>query len=221
MHTNLYIIRHGEAVCNVAGLAHGLTTCQGLTERGHQQAAQLAARLARRAPHDTIAADVLYASPITRARQTAEPVAEALGVPIQWDDELHEKRPGEEIEGLTWREVEERYGPYMHDQPYVSRVPGGESWAAFVARAGTALDRIVRAHQGQTVVVVAHGGIVEASFYHFLNLGLSTPTGFWTYNTSLTYWRHNLEPAPGRWFLQRYNDIAHLLHDETRADGAA
>lgn len=206
MTTRLIIVRHGEAVCNVAGIAHGMETCEGLTERGHAQVARLAERLAQ----GEIKADVLYASPISRARQTAEPIAKALGLPIQWDDELHEKRPGAEAEGVTWRELEERYGPLQYDQPYAERIPSMESWAAFVVRASAALDRIVRDHEGQTVVVAAHGGIVEASFHLFLNLGPRTPTGFWTYNTSLTEWRKSDRPNFQRWFLLRYNDIEHL-----------
>ncbi len=206
MATNLYIIRHGEAVSNVQPIAHGPKTCEGLTDRGHAQVAQLAERLAK----GEINADVLYASTITRARQTAEPVAAALGLPIIWDDELHEKRPGEEAEGLSWQEIEKRYGPYMHDQPYHRRVPGGESWASFLVRASTALDHIVRRHENQAIVVVAHGGVVEASFYMFLNLGSSTPTGFWTHNTSLTHWRQHVEQDYKRWFLVCYNDAHHL-----------
>jgi probable phosphoglycerate mutase len=206
MSTNLYIIRHGEAVCNVQPIAHGMKTCEGLTERGHEQVTRLAQRLRG----GEIKADVLYASTITRARQTAEPIAEALGVPIRWDDELHEKRPGEEAEGLSWQEIEKRYGPYMHGQPYHIRIPGGESWASFLVRASTALDRIVRKHEDQTIVVVAHGGVVEASFYLFLNLGLSTPTGFWTHNTSLTQWRQHMDQGRKRWFLVGYNDARHL-----------
>lgn len=203
--TELYIIRHGEAVCNVEGYAHGIESCRGLTERGHTQVARLAERLS----HGEIKADILYASPIARARETAQPIAEALGLPIQWDDELHEKRPGEG-EGLTWREIEERYGPFMHDQPYTTQMPGGESWASFLVRASTVLDHIIRQNQGKIIVVVAHGGIVEASFYLLLNLGLSTRTGFWTYNTSLTQWRQQGSEANPRWFLVRYNDSAHL-----------
>lgn len=213
--THLYIIRHGEAVCNVEPVAYGPKTCPGLTERGHQQVARLAERLST----GEIKADVLYASTIARARETAGPVAEALGLPIQWDDELHERRPGEEIEGLTWQEVEERYGPYMHDQPFDERIPGGESWGRFLVRACTALDHVVRANEGKTIVVVAHGGIVDASFYLFFNLGLASPTGFWTTNTSLTLWRQDIRPNYRRWFLERYNDVAHL-RDMPPAEGS-
>src|SRR5262245_53908618 len=91
MTTNLYLIRHGEAYSNVEAVIGGMKGDRGLTERGIAQAEALARRLVG----GEIAADVLYASTLPRARMTAELVAEALKLPINWDDELQELRPGE------------------------------------------------------------------------------------------------------------------------------
>ena len=91
MPTNLYIIRHGEAYTNIESVIGGMQGDRGLTERGIAQAEALARRLST----GEIAADVLYASTLPRARATAEHVAAALKLPIAWDDELHELRPGE------------------------------------------------------------------------------------------------------------------------------
>src|SRR5437867_1180185 len=91
MTTNLYLIRHGEAYSNVEAVIGGMKGDRGLTERGFAQAQALARRLATGEIH----ADVLYASTLPRARMTAELVAEALKLPIRWDDDLHELRPGE------------------------------------------------------------------------------------------------------------------------------
>lgn len=211
MQTDLYIIRHGEAVCNVESIVGGMVGCRGLTERGHAQARRLAERLAR----GEIEADVLYASTIRRARETAEPVAEALGLPIQWDDELHELRPGEVADGMSVSEVIERYGRLSLSQPYMSTAPGSESFATFLTRACTALYRIIQQHEGQRIVVISHGGIVDASFYLMFGMGLYIleRAGFWTYHTSITHWRRMPGWAPGdmpRWHLMRYNDVAHL-----------
>ena len=90
MPTNLYIIRHGEAYTNVEPVIGGMQGDRGLTERGIAQAEALARRLST----GEIAADVLYASTLPRTRATAEHVAAALKLPIVWDDELHELRPG-------------------------------------------------------------------------------------------------------------------------------
>lgn len=207
MTTNLYIIRHGEAVCNVGNIVGGIKGCQGLTERGHEQAAKLQERLAQGA----IKADVLYASTFRRARETAQAVAEGLHLPIHWDDELQEIRPGE-ADALTYDEVQERFKPDTTDRVYRPWVPGAESWAMFIARAGLALNRLVHRHQGKSIVVVAHGGIVEASFFLFMGLPLRSGAhvGFATKHTSITHWQQDAAAPEERWLLMRFNDAAHL-----------
>ncbi|HEX6290648.1 MAG TPA: histidine phosphatase family protein [Herpetosiphonaceae bacterium] len=207
MMTNLYIIRHGEAVCNVGNIVGGRNGCQGLTPRGHEQAARLQARLAR----GEIRADVLYASPLRRARETAQAAAAGLDVPIRWDEEFEEIRPGE-ADGMTYDEARERFNTAGRDIVYQPYSPGGESFAMFVARVGRALSRILRQHEGQNIVVVAHGGIIEASFYYFLgsSAALVLRSGFWIHHTSITQWRQGDPASDQRWYLLRYNDVAHL-----------
>ena len=72
--THLYLIRHGESVANVQPIVAGMRGDVGLTERGVAQADRLRERLAQ----GEIAADVLIASTLPRARQTAEIIAPAL-----------------------------------------------------------------------------------------------------------------------------------------------
>ncbi len=207
MQTNLYIIRHGEAVCNVENIVGGLKGCQGLTERGHEQARRLGERLAT----GEFKADVLYASTFRRARETAEAVGEGLRLPIHWDDEFQEVRPGE-ADTLTYDEVLDRFRIDTTDRVYTPWVPGAESWAMFIARAGHALNRVVHEHAGKSIFVVAHGGIIEASFFMFMGLPLRTGAhvGFGTQHTSITHWRLDPNAQSERWLLMRYNDIAHL-----------
>lgn len=210
MATNLYIIRHGEAICNVSTVYHGVGSCEGLTDRGRAQVERLAARLENGLPGGSLKADVLYSSTIARARETAEPVGEALRLPIKWEDDLQEFRHTDEVEGMSWEEIEQRFGPIIHDDPYTSLVPGGESWASFSDRVGSVLSKIVRQNDGKTIVVVAHGGVIDAAFSRFMNFGTRTPVRFWTENSSLTYWRKSERVAAANWFLMRYNDVTHL-----------
>lgn len=209
--TNLYLIRHGESVPNVEPIIGGMRGDAGLTERGHTQAALLETRLAASA----IRADVLYASTLPRARQTAEYVARALKLPVQFDDEWQELRPGE-ADGMSVAEWEHRYGGYEWGfaDPYQPFSPGGESWAAFLIRVGGAITRLVQRHPDQTVAVVCHGGVLEGSFFHAFGLG---PTGgrgvrFSPLNTSITHWRyHPIGPlGVPYWTLITFNDAAHL-----------
>jgi broad specificity phosphatase PhoE len=74
--TRLVLIRHGEAVCNVAGVCGGPIGCTGLTEVGRAQVEALRARLS--VTGELAGADVLYASVLPRAIETAKIVAPAL-----------------------------------------------------------------------------------------------------------------------------------------------
>jgi probable phosphoglycerate mutase len=211
MTTNLYLIRHGEAYTNVESIIGGMRGDRGLTERGIAQAQALALRLAS----GEIAADVLYASTLPRARTTAEHVASALNLPIQWDDELHELRPGDS-DGMRVEDARAKFAGFnvFLREPFTLIAPGGESWGSFQARTSAALERVIIRHQGQTIVVVAHGGTIEVSFLYLLGLGpqARARAAFHVQNTAITHWRH-VEAPGGRqeWQLVAHNDHRHLL----------
>ena len=215
MTTNLYLIRHGEAYTNIESVIGGMKGDRGLTERGVAQAQALAMRLAT----GEIAADVLYASTLPRARTTAEHVAGALKLPILWDDELHELRPGDS-DGMTVQEARakfEGFKVFLHE-PFTPIAPGGESWGSFQARTSAALERIIVRHQGQTILVVAHGGTIEVSFLYLLGLGpqARVRAAFHVQNTAITHWKH-IQAVDGRqeWHLVAHNDHRHLLDKMT------
>jgi 2,3-bisphosphoglycerate-dependent phosphoglycerate mutase len=213
MPTNLYLIRHGEAVSNVEPIMGGDKGCRGLTERGLAQARALGKRLER----GEITADALYASDLPRARQTAEAVATALGLEIRFDPELQELRPGE-ADGMRVDEARARFGTFdlFFKEFYTPIAPGGESWGSFIARASAALERLVNRHRGQTTVVVCHGGVIEASFFHLLQLGPTVRgrASFHVRNSAITHWRE-VETRDDRqeWQLVSHNDHWHLLED--------
>ncbi len=216
--THLYLIRHGEAMSNISPVIGGQRGDTGLSPLGVRQAEALRERLAT----GDIPAEVLICSTLTRARQTAEIIAPALGLPIIADDEVQELRPGA-ADGLTLEEMAERYGlPDFEADPYRPFAPGGESWAQFLLRVGTALNRIANAHAGKRIAVVCHGGIIDGSMLCFF--GISTQIvnyriEFYTHNTAITHWERVTRTGPGwemhpgtptRWRLVAYNDIAHL-----------
>lgn len=208
--THLYLIRHGEAVTNVEPIIGGMRGDTGLTAHGVAQAERLRDRLATTRE---IAADVLIASTLPRARQTAEIIAPALGLPIRWDDDVQELRPGE-ADGLSMAEYRTRFGEpdFAHD-PFQPLSPGGETWAEFLLRVATTLNRIARTHEGQTVVIVCHGGVIDGAFQSFfgMSLAFNARLGFDTSNTSITQWeRRGGDHGSPRWWLRRYNDDTHL-----------
>jgi broad specificity phosphatase PhoE len=213
--TDLYLVRHGEAVANVRPVIGGMHGDAGLTPRGREQARLLQQRLEAQPVH----ADRLVSSTLPRALQTAGYVARALGLPVVPDDDLHELRPGE-ADGWTVDEWRRRYrsGEEVPGRPDPYRVfsSGGESWATFLARAGGALSRLVARHRDQTVVAVCHAGVVEASFALAFGVGPSgNRVDCAPQNTSLTHWRHRPSTAgEPEWTLVSFNDADHLSGDD-------
>ena len=210
--TRLLIVRHGQAVCNVERTIEGVATCRGLAPLGHRQAEALASRLRREA----FRPDVTLVSPIRRARETAEHVAAAIGCELNFDPDLEEVRPGE-AEGMTWDQYAAFFGSTEGWDPNVAFAPGAESWSEFAVRVSRAIDRTCADHVGQTILLVAHGGVVDSSVFHFFGLDphVQSPIDFETTNTSITEWQRTavnpLDVSPvHRWRLVRYNDAAHL-----------
>ncbi len=204
--THLYLIRH--VVQKTSG-------DPGLSPLGVKQAERLRDRLAA---SGEIAADIVISSTMLRAKQTAEIIAPALGLPIIFDDEVQEQRPGEAL-NMSEEEFREKFGPVEFEQkPYFRLAPGAESWVEFSLRASTALQRITREHDGKTIVIICHGGIIDASFLFFLGLSsLQFPQVlFDTHNTSITHWYKEANDwveqlnLPVSWILDYYNDTMHL-----------
>ncbi len=214
MTTDLYLIRHGEAVANVEPIIGGMHGDTGLTDRGRRQAELLEERLRA----DGLRADHLYVSTLPRALETGAYVARGLELPIQPHDDLQELRPGE-ADGLSVEEWQARFevpdGSSAAD-PFRPFSPGGESWADFLVRAGRALAHLVRRHQDQTVVAVCHGGVLEASFFLAFGIGgTGNRVAFAPLNTSITHWRHEREDGqPEKWTLVKFNDSGHLAGED-------
>ncbi|HEY0756441.1 MAG TPA: histidine phosphatase family protein [Ktedonobacteraceae bacterium] len=212
--THLYLIRHGEAATTSANPLED----PRLTALGTRQAERLRERLAATGE---IRANVLIASTMLRARQTAEIIAPALGLPVLYDDQVQEWRFPED-ETLNVDEYVEHFKTLPHEQkPFYQVIPGAESWVQFMLRASVALNQITRQYENKTIVVVCHGGVIDAAFHLFLHLSTLhlAPALFDTYNTSLTHWyRAAHEIHPLSWALESYNDIMHLrdLHSSTR-----
>lgn len=207
--THLYLIRHGEAVVNVQPIMGGMRGDTGLTPRGVAQAERLRDRLAATRE---IKADVLIVSTLPRARQTAEIIAPALGVPMVFDDDVQELRIGE-ADGLPLKEAWARFGvPDFRKDPFRPIAPGGENWGQFILRVGSALNRISREYAGKTVVIVCHGGVIDGSFIYFFGINsLALPQAeLYTHNTSITHWEQHHLDGIARWRLWSYNDTTHL-----------
>lgn len=157
----LLLVRHGESEGNRRGHLQGQMDLP-LTELGREQAQRLAAWLQTQRD----AWDRLYASPLSRARETAEIVGLALGLTPELIPNLAEIRVGC-LEGLYPEVVASQY-PEFHARPLEASwdfsAYGGESYEEIMARAVAIRDLLVERHRDPAgrVVVVAHGGILRS-----------------------------------------------------------
>jgi broad specificity phosphatase PhoE len=147
--TDLYLVRHGETDWNRQRRIQGLTDIP-LNDTGRAQA-RLTGMLLTRRPITRV-----YASPLGRARETAEIIARELGLA---EPELHDafvERNYGAAEGLGFHEIDVRY-------PEGVAVPGRESREHVAARVVPALLAVAVAHPGEAIVVVSHGGAIRAA----------------------------------------------------------
>ncbi len=199
----LTFLRHGESVGNAESRWQGQSDYP-LTEKGRAQARALAERWkAERAKFDLV-----IASPLTRARETAEIVASALDLKIEMDPIWMERDIGE-MEGLTAEEVRQQpQPPYV--TPYEPIGGNGEGdWELFL-RAGRALHDLLRRPPG-SYLIVSHGGLLNQIMHAIVGIGHQvSPSGvrFQFENTSfsqVTYF-----PQRHRWVIGTVNDRGHL-----------
>lgn len=161
---DLTLVRHGEPARG--GPDDPRLGDPHLSDRGRGQAEQVAAFLAAEP------CDALYVSPLLRARQTAAPIAGALGMEPVVEDGLAEfdrLRPYEHFEDLV------AAGDPKVDAFLRGDLSGwGTTAEEFRSRVRTTFDSIVARHGGQRVVLVGHGGVANVFFGAVLGLaGLS------------------------------------------------
>jgi broad specificity phosphatase PhoE len=148
--TTILLARHGETDWNREGRFQGWAD-PPLNDAGRAQARELADRL-RDSPFDAV-----YSSDLRRAHETADIVAAPHDVPVVTDPGLREIDVGS-WSGLTRGEIEERFpGTDHHD---------GESREDHLARVLAAVERIARAHVGERILIVSHGGSLRALRRH-------------------------------------------------------
>jgi probable phosphoglycerate mutase len=206
--TRLLLVRHGESVAQVEGVIGGPKGCKGLSDLGRQQVERLRERWERTGQR----ADVLLASTLPRAIESAEILAGALGLEVEPVEGLCEITPGE-CDGMAWSEFEHLFrGEDYRWSPHTPMAVGGESWVQFMARVSRTIGDIVERHEGKTIVAAVHGGVIDGSMVHFLGLPDDAGNVLASTNSSVTEWSHGEHPwAPsGGWRLLRFNDAAHL-----------
>jgi broad specificity phosphatase PhoE len=185
--TVVYLVRHGETALNKSGVLRGLAD-PPLDETGRSQAQRLGAALGPRG----LAA--VFSSPLLRARQTAQPVAERARLEVAVDQCLLDRDYGPWT-GISRESVTDRWGS-------VDRAPGVEPRPVVRDRAVRGLTGIARRHPGGIVVVVSHDAVnreVLAAFDAGLGEPDAIPQDNGCYNT--------LEWRDGRWAVLGVNEL--------------
>jgi broad specificity phosphatase PhoE len=180
----LYLVRHGESDFGSSDFVDGPRGTQWdppLGTRGREQAGLLARRLlAMERPA------AVWCSPLRRARETVAPFAEAAGIEPRFEDDLMEAHIGE-WEGRPFEEIlasdEEMLHRLRNQEPIWRHAPGIEELGPFRARVRRAVEGMVARHPEGNLVVVCHGGVINA--YVAPILGVDHEMFFIPENTSL------------------------------------
>jgi probable phosphoglycerate mutase len=153
----VYFTRHGESVNNVADRKLEVTPANGdsLSERGWEQARELGKRLQGEG------IETIIASPYGRAQETAQAIAEVLGIGYETDEDLHEVRQSDAYRAASPNYKGTGHVSWMMDAPPEHAEPGAESFNGIVERVGRVQKRL-EARDGERLLCVSHWG-----FLHF------------------------------------------------------
>jgi probable phosphoglycerate mutase len=206
----LYMIRHGQSYVNLKDWDGG-NQDTALTELGNQQAAALGKWL----PGEIDKIDVLYASTMKRAQETAVYVANAFNIPIINDDRIREIGNNRN-DHTPWPSDDlPEYGTFWgSERPFSSITPSrknGESLMHFRVRVGNFMEELLEKHREDTVVVVCHGGVIELAYDHFFNIGPWRRSEVWTKNTGISRFAHVEHLSRESWRLYYHNKTEHLI----------
>ena len=152
--TDIWLVRHGQTDWNLTGRWQGQAPhAPGLNDMGRAQALDLQNQL------KDIKISTIYSSDLLRARQTAELIAEPLGLTVILEPRLCEMNLGA-WEGMLSSEVEAQFPQELAarvQNPFHARAPQGESPSDMAERVVAAVNDIAKEHTAESVIIVSHG----------------------------------------------------------------
>lgn len=214
---SLYFVRHGESVANVHDRerTRAPQDADRLSERGWEQARGLGRRL------EGEGLELIVASPMRRAQETAAGIAEVLDLPVETDDELHEVRQSRAFYDAAPDGGRHATLAWMPGAAPDYAEPGAESFAGIVGRVRRVRERLEAHAAERRVLAVSHYG-----FLHFFLgdtlFGEDFAPGHVVAlyqaghaNTGISIFEHHEERHMdgldfSGWALTTWNDRAHL-----------
>lgn len=219
MSTEFLIVRHGETPWNVERRIQGWRDID-LNDTGRQQAARLAKRLSH-PDNDHAPLHAIYSSDLSRARATAQAVADRLNLPLGLIEGVRERNFGV-LEGVPFDQMHEH-------QPEVAKIwqsrdpdgliPNGETLRQFHARVTDALQTLASKHQQQRVLVVTHGGAMDILWRVATGEPIHTPRKVVMLNASINRIRIAKDSTGFQWSLLDWGDISHLENADDEVVG--
>ncbi|MRW91805.1 histidine phosphatase family protein [Duganella sp. FT80W] len=205
-HTTILLIRHGETAWNAVRRLQGHIDIP-LNEEGERQAAALGRALAGEQ------LDAIVSSDLQRAMQTAKAVAaQHKGLALRTDPQLRERAYGV-FEGMLYNDIEDEYPAdfaLWQARDVDAVMPHGErmaeSFRQFYDRAIAALHDVAVRHVGQTVAVVAHGGVLECAYRAARGIQLDSPRDFQVKNASI----NRFDVTDDKLVLTSWGEVDHL-----------
>ena len=202
--THIFLVRHGQTQANAQQYVGG-STDDPLTERGHEQASQVAEHLKTAAASAT----AIYTSPLRRAQETAGHISNATGLSLEVVEPLMEWDAGD-WERLNYSDIPKQKGfKFEHLLDLAWAPPGGETMGSVQTRVVATTQELASRHVGQCIIVVSHGtalGLLLAKLFQ-------ENTGAWTQykleNCSVSELKFGAVPE-----LVSANQIAHLVTND-------
>ncbi len=206
---HLYTVRHGQSYVNLPEW-DGHNFDQGLTPLGQDQADKLAVWL----PHFLEKADAIFCSSMLRARETVAPLAKAYEMAPTFADRIRE------IGSNRWNHLPyemDDLPPFTPDfwateRPFMPIIGNdeGEALMHFRTRVGRFIEDLVQEYENKTVIIVCHGGVIDATFDHVFNIGPWRRCEVWTRNTAVSYFEYVAIPRRETWRLHFHDRVEHL-----------
>lgn len=208
--TQFCIVRHGETAWNSERRIQGQIDIP-LNATGLAQAQAAGRWLASGSIRESFGPiRALYGSDLQRAWKTALCIAEALQLTPVAVPALRERRYGL-FEGLTYADAEqqypETYAAFERRDPDFAFPEGGESLAQFHTRVTGKLQALADLHRGETIVIVAHGGVLDIINRFVRGNPLDTPRDFLVPNAGMN-WLH--QDDDDLWHIDCWGDTRHL-----------
>lgn len=201
--TMIYFVRHGETILTPTRKFSGTGALDPeLTEDGLAQAERVATEVAKLAP------EVLITSPLKRARQTADAIAQSTGIAVIEDKDWYELSFGD-WDGKSIEEVKaespDEYQSWLNSSSY--RPGGGESYDQARIRIEAALEKVAAEYPGKKVVVVTHNGVIKSA----ANIAVGGPSDgvFHMDATPCSISSISIWPSDGLTALRSFNERGH------------